>query len=87
MFMAIDVVGVEFVLVLLVVLGERMLGFVGREVVGTILWMMGFGVIERYVVFMLCVVAREVGCFELCIVVGMYLVFIVDAEVANECVV
>ena len=36
--------------VVLAALGDRMLEIAGREAAGTILWMTGFGAIERYVV-------------------------------------
>lgn len=82
--MAIDAAGAEPVPVLLAALGERMLGLAGREAAGTILWMTGFGAIERYVVPTLRAAAREAGRPEPRIVAGMHLALTADAEAANE---
>ena len=82
--MAIDAAGAEPVPVLLAALGERMLSLAGREAAGTILWMTGFGAIERYVVPTLRAAAAEAGRPEPRIVAGMHLALTADTAAANE---
>merc|ERR1711969_96750 len=82
--MTIDAAGAQPVPVVIAALGERMLGLAGREAAGTILWMTGFGAIERYVVPTLRAAAAEAGRPEPRIVAGMHLALTADAEAANE---
>lgn len=82
--MALDVAGAPPVPVLLAALGERMLGIAGREAAGTILWMTGFGAIERHVVPKLRAAAAEAGRPEPRIVAGMNLVLTSNPDAANE---
>ena len=82
--MAIDAAGARPVPVVLAALGDRMLEIAGREAAGTILWMTGFGAIERYVVPQLRAAAAEAGRPDPRIVAGMHLVLTSNPDAANE---
>lgn len=82
--MAIDAAGAQPVPVVIAALGERMLGIAGREAAGTILWMTGFGAIERHVVPKLRAAASEAGRPEPRIVAGMHMVLTSKPDAANE---
>ncbi len=82
--MAIDAAGARPVPVVLAALGDRMLEIAGREAAGTILWMTGFGAIERYVVPQLRAASAEAGRPDPRIVAGMHLVLTSNPDAANE---
>ena len=69
--------------VVLAALGERMLGIAGREAAGTILWMTGFGAIERHVVPKLRAAASEAGRPEPRVIAGMHIALTNDAGAAE----
>jgi alkanesulfonate monooxygenase SsuD/methylene tetrahydromethanopterin reductase-like flavin-dependent oxidoreductase (luciferase family) len=61
-----------------------MLEIAGREAAGTILWMTGFGAIERHVVPKLRAAAGAAGRPDPRIVAGMHIALTSDADAANE---
>jgi len=81
--MAVEVPDAQPVPVLLAALGERMLEIAGREAAGTILWMVGFGAIERHVVPKLRAAAREAGKPEPRVVAGMHIVLTSKVDAAK----
>jgi len=70
--------------VLIAALGEQMLGIAGRETDGTILWMAGFGTIERHIAPKLRAAAKEVGRPDPRIVAGMHIALVSDVAAARE---
>ncbi|MAG33923.1 MAG: LLM class F420-dependent oxidoreductase [Deltaproteobacteria bacterium] len=82
--MAVEVPDAQPVPVLIAALGDRMLGIAGRESAGTILWMVGFGAIERHVVPKLRAAAEEAGKPEPRVVAGMHIVLTSNVDAANE---
>jgi F420-dependent oxidoreductase-like protein len=70
--------------VLLAALGDQMLQIAGRHAAGTILWMTGFGAIERHVVPKLRAAARDAGRPDPRVVAGMHIVLTSKAEAARE---
>ncbi|MBW2271141.1 MAG: TIGR03564 family F420-dependent LLM class oxidoreductase [Deltaproteobacteria bacterium] len=82
--MTVEVPDAEPVPVVLAALGDRMLAIAAREAAGTILWMAGFGAIERHVVPKLRTLAQQAGRPEPRIVAGMHIVLTSNAGAANE---
>jgi F420-dependent oxidoreductase-like protein len=82
--MAVEVPDAEPVPVVIAALGPRMLEIAGRDAAGTILWMTGFGAIERHVVPRLRAAASAAGRAEPRIVAGMHVALTADADAANE---
>jgi len=82
--MTVEVPDAEPVPVILAALGDRMLEIAGRESAGTILWMAGFGAIERHVVPKLRAIAEKAGRPEPRIVAGMHIALTSNADIANE---
>ena len=76
---AIETADAEPVPVVLAALGERMLEIAGRDADGTILWMTGFGAIERHVAPKLRAAASAAGKPDPRVVAGMHIVCTNDA--------
>jgi len=66
--------------VILAALGSQMLEIAGREADGTILWMTGFGAIERHIVPKLRAAAQSAGRADPRVVAGMHIALTSDAE-------
>ncbi len=82
--MTVEVPDAQPVPVVIAALGDRMLEIAGRESAGTILWMVGFGGIERHIVPKLRAAARAVGKPEPRVVAGMHIVLTSNADAASE---
>ncbi len=82
--MTVEVPDAQPVPVLIAALGDRMLQIAGRETAGTILWMVGFGAIERHIVPKLRAAAQQVGKPEPRVVAGMHIVLTSNADAATE---
>jgi F420-dependent oxidoreductase-like protein len=82
--MTVEVPDAQPVPVVIAALGDHMLEIAGRDAAGTILWMVGFGAIERHVVPKLCAAAQQAGKPEPRVVAGMHIVLTSNADAANE---
>ena len=82
--MAVEVPDAEPVPVLIAALGDRMLEIAGRQAAGTILWMTGFGAIEKHILPKLRAAARVAGKPEPRVVAGMHIALTANAEAASE---